>query len=149
MAADVAVESGLAIARYSDATLDKLAKLSPRLAGNPIDLGPPLSMTDDPLSLQEEVISTVLDDVNVDCATIVLYVGVMAPISYILEMFDRLLKRVSKPMTVWFYGTRLSLLEDVSRQLEGLGVPTYIEQETAVKALGALVRYSKFKESLK
>jgi acetyltransferase len=148
VAADVAVESGLAIARYSDATLDKLAKLSPRLAGNPIDLGPPLSLTDDPMSLQEEVISLVLDDVNVDCATIVLYAGVMAPIEYILEMFTRLKKRVLKPMTVWFYGTRLSLIEDVSRQLEGLGVPTYTDQETAVKALGALARYSRFKSGL-
>jgi acetyltransferase len=148
VAADVAVESGLAIARYSDATLDKLAKLSPRLAGNPIDLGPPLSLTDDPMSLQEEVISIVLDDVKVDCATIVLYAGVMAPIEYILEMFTRLKKRVLKPMTVWFYGTRLSLIEDVSRQLEGLGVPTYTDQETAVKALGALARYSRFKSGL-
>jgi acyl-CoA synthetase (NDP forming) len=148
VATDVAVESGLAIARYSDATLDKLAKLSPRLAGNPIDLGPPLSLTDDPLSLQEEVISIVLHDAKVDCATIVLYVGTMAPISYIVEMFDRLLKRVSKPMTVWFYGTSLALIEEVSRQLEGLGVPTYTDQETAVKALGALVRYSGFKRGI-
>jgi acyl-CoA synthetase (NDP forming) len=148
VATDAAVESGLAIARYSDATLAKLAKLSPRLARNPIDLGPPLSLTDDPMSLQEEVISTVLDDVNVDCATIVLYVGTMAPISYIVEMFDRVRKRVSKPMTVWFYGTRLSLIEDVSRQLEGLGVPTYTDQETAVKALSALALYSRFKSGL-
>jgi len=148
VAADLVVESGLALARYSDATFDKLAKLSPRLAGNPIDLGPPLSLTDDPLSLQEEVIFTVLDDDSVDCATIVLYVGTMAPISYIVEMFDRVLQRVSKPMTVWFYGTSLALIEEVSRQLEGLGVPTYTDQETAVKALGALVRYSKFKSGL-
>jgi len=148
VAADLVVESGLALARYSDAILDKLAKLSPRLAGNPIDLGPPLSLTDDPLSLQEEVIFTVLDDDSVDCATIVLYVGTMAPISYIVEMFDRVLQRVSKPMTVWFYGTSLALIEEVSRQLEGLGVPTYIDQETAVKALGALVRYSRFRNGL-
>jgi acetyltransferase len=148
VATDVAVESGLAIARYSDATLKKLAKLSPRLAANPIDLGPPLSLTDDPMSLQEEVILAVLDDAKVDCATIVLYVGTMAPISYIVEMFERVLKRVSKPMTVWFYGTSLALIEEVSRQLEGLGVPTYTDQETAVKALGALVRYSRFRSGL-
>jgi acyl-CoA synthetase (NDP forming) len=100
------------------------------------------------MSLQEEVILAVLNDAKVDCATIVLYVGTMAPISYIVEMFDRLLKRVSKPMTVWFYGTSLALIEEVSRQLEGLGVPTYTDQETAVKALGALVRYSRFKRGI-
>jgi len=148
VATDAAMESGLAIAKYSDATLAKLAGLSPRLARNPIDLGPPLSLTDDPMTLQEDVIFTVLNDDNVDCATIVLYVGTMAPISYIIEMFDRLQKRVSKPMTVWFYGTKLSLVEEVSQQLEWLGVPTYTDQETAVKALGALVRYSRFKSGL-
>lgn len=148
VATDAAIESGLSIARYSNATLAKLTKLSHRLAMNPIDLGPPLSLTDDPMTLQEDVILTVLNDDNVDCGTIVLYVGTMAPISYIVEMFDRLLKRVSKPMTVWFYGTKLSLVEEVSRQLEELGVPTYTDQETAVRALGALVRYSRFKSGL-
>ena len=111
-------------------------------------MGPPLSLTDDPLSLQEEVISIVLHDAKVDCATIILYVGTMAPASYIVQMFERLMKRVSKPLTVWFYGTKLSLIEDISRQLEGLGVPTYTDQETSVKALGALVRYSEFKRGI-
>jgi acyl-CoA synthetase (NDP forming) len=148
VAADLAAESGLNISGYTDATLEKLARLSPRLARNPIDLGPPLSMVDDPMSMQEEVIATVLDDTNVDCATIILYVGTMAPASYIVQMFERLMKRVSKPLTVWFYGTKLSLIEDTSRQLEGLGVPTYIDQETSIKALGALVRYSEFKRGI-
>jgi acyl-CoA synthetase (NDP forming) len=148
VAADLAVESGLTISRYTDATLEKLARLSPRLARNPIDLGPPLSTVDDPMSMQEEVIATVLDDANVDCAAIILYVGTMAPASYIVQMFERLVNRISKPMTVWFYGTKLSLIEDISRQLEGLGVPTYIDQETAVKSLGALVRYSEFKRGI-
>ncbi len=148
VAADLAVESGLALSRYTDATLRKLAKLSPRLAKNPIDLGPPLSVVDDPMSMQEEVIATVLDDTNVDCAAIILYVGTMAPASYIVQMFERLVKRISKPITVWFYGTKLSLIEDISRQLEGLGVPTYVDQETAVKSLGALVKYSESKKDI-
>jgi acyl-CoA synthetase (NDP forming) len=32
--------------------------------------------------------------------------------------------------------------------LEGLGVPTYTDQETAIKALGTLVRYSRFRSGL-
>jgi acyl-CoA synthetase (NDP forming) len=148
VAADLAVESGLAISRYTNVTLEKLARLSPRLAKNPIDLGPPLSTVDDPMSMQEEVIATVLDDTNVDCAAIILYVGTMAPASYIVQMFERLVTRIPKPITVWFYGTKLSLIEDISRQLEGLGVPTYVDQETAVKSLGALVWYSEFKRGV-
>jgi len=39
-------------------------------------------------------------------------------------------------------------MEDMSRQLEERGLPTYTDLETAVKALGALVYYSKFRSSL-
>ena len=148
LATDAAEECGLSVAKYSDATMTKLANMSPRLARNPIDLGPPLSVVEDPMSMQEEVILTILNDNNVDCATIILYAGTMAPISYVVDMFERVLKHVSKPMTVWFYGTKLSVIEEASRQLERLGVPTYTDQETAVKALGALVRYSRLRRDL-
>jgi acetyltransferase len=148
MAADVATEAGLAIANFSSTTLGKLAKVSPRLARNPIDLGPALSLADAPFSLQEEVIAMALDDVNVDCATIVLYGGVMSPTQFVVEMFDHLKQRISKPVTIWLYGTQLSLLEEMSRQLEKRGFPTYTDLETAVRALGALSSYSKFRQSL-
>jgi acetyltransferase len=148
MAADVATEAGLAIANFSSTTLGKLAKLSPRLARNPIDLGPALSLVDAPFSLQEEVIAMVLDDANVDCATIVLYGGVMSPVQLVVEMFDHLKQRISKPVTIWLYGTQLSLLEEMSRQLEERGFPTYTDLETALRALGALSSYAKFRKIL-
>jgi acyl-CoA synthetase (NDP forming) len=90
----------------------------------------------------------VLDDANVDCATIVLYGGVMSPVQLVVEMFDRLKQRISKPVTIWFYGTQLSLLEEMSRQLEERGFPTYTDLETAVKALGALFSYAGFRGGL-
>jgi acyl-CoA synthetase (NDP forming) len=148
VATDAAVEAGLAMANFSDVTLAKLAGLSPRLARNPIDLGPALSLADAPFSLQEEIIAMVLDDANVDCATIVLYGGVMSPVQLVVEMFDRLKQRISKPVTIWFYGTQLSLLEEMSRQLEERGFPTYTDLETAVKALGALFSYAGFRGGL-
>jgi acyl-CoA synthetase (NDP forming) len=148
VATDSAVEAGLVMANFSDVTLAKLAGLSARLARNPIDLGPALSLADAPFSLQEEIIAMVLDDANVDCATIVLYGGVMSPVRLVVEMFYRLKRRISKPVTIWFYGTQLSLLEEMSRQLEERGFPTYTDLETAVRALGALSSYAKFRESL-
>jgi acetyltransferase len=148
IATDAAVEAGLVMANFSDVTLAKLVGLSPRLARNPIDLGPALSLADAPFSLQEEIIAMVLDDANVDCATIVLYGGVMSPVQLVVEMFDRLKQRISKPVTIWFYGTQLSLLEEMSRQLEERGFPTYTDLETAVKALGALFSYAGFRGGL-
>jgi acyl-CoA synthetase (NDP forming) len=63
-------------------------------------------------------------------------------------MFDRLKQRLSKPVTIWVYGTSLSLLEEMSRQLEERSLPTYTDLETAVKALGALVQYAEFRRGL-
>jgi acetyltransferase len=148
VAADAAAEAGLVMANFSKATLEKLAGMFYRLARNPIDLGPALSVSDAPFSLQEEVIAGVLNDDNVDCATIVLYGGVMSPVQFVVDMFDRLKPLISKPVTIWIYGTNLSLMEELSRQLEERGLPTYTDLETAVKALGALVYYSKFRSSL-
>ena len=89
-----------------------------------------------------------MNDVNVDCGTIVVYGGVMAPIPLIVEMFRNLRQRVIKPLTVWVYGSNLSLTVDLRQQLEGLGLPTYNDPETAVKALGALVQYADFRRSI-
>jgi acetyltransferase len=148
VAADEAVKAGLAIAGFSDVTVDRLARLSPRLARNPTDLGPILSTLDNPFPVQEELIGTVLDDPNVDCVTIALYAGVMAPIPFTLEIFDCLTQHVSKPVTIWVYGPKLSIKDEMSRQLEERGLPTYIDLETAVSALGTLVSYSRFKLGL-
>ncbi len=148
MATDAAAEAGLEIASFSDATLDKLAKISPRLARNPIDLGPALSVSDDPINIQGEIMALAMNDPNVDCGTIIVYGGVMAPIPLIVEMFSRVRQRVSKPLTVWVYGSRVSLTVELRQQLEELGLPTYNDPETAIKALGALVNYANFKRGL-
>jgi len=57
-------------------------------------------------------------------------------------------QRVTKPLTVWVYGSKLSLTVDLRQQLEELNLPTYNDPETAVRALGALVTYADFRRSL-
>ncbi|MBM3157079.1 MAG: hypothetical protein FJ004_07310 [Chloroflexi bacterium] len=148
MATDAAAEAGLEIAGFSAATLDKLAKISPRLARNPIDLGPALSVSDDPINIQAEIMAVAMNDPNVDCGTIIVYGGVMAPIPLIVEMFSHVRQRVSKPLTVWVYGSKLSLTAELRQQLEELGLPTYNDPETAIKALGSLVTYANFRRSI-
>jgi acyl-CoA synthetase (NDP forming) len=46
------------------------------------------------------------------------------------------------PPRLWIYGTNSSAIEDMSRQLEARGLPTYFDLETAIKALGIAARYS-------
>jgi len=144
---DIAVSAGLAIARFSPATADKLKRIYPRLSSNPVDLGPILSVSDNPFAVEEEVIALALNDANVDCAAISVYAGFDDIVAPIVEMFDNLKGRIIKPIAIWIYGMKLSAMDEMSRQLEMRGLPTYFYLETAVKALGIAAQYSKIKLS--
>jgi len=144
---DVAVSAGLAIARFSPATADKLKRIYPRLSSNPVDLGPILSVSDNPFAVEEEVIALALNDANVDCAAISVYAGFDDIVAPIVEMFDHLKGRITKPVAIWIYGMKLSAMDEMSRQLEMRGLPTYFYLETAVKALSIAAQYSKIKLS--
>jgi len=148
VATDAAVEAGLAVAQLSDATVDRLASFHPNLCRNPVDLGPIMVLTAKPLSLLETTIAAVLDDANVDCATIVLAAGIERWASDTIAMLDRLRQHISKPITIYIYGTKVSVSQEVARQLQAIGLPTYFELETAVKALGVAVEYTKIKLNL-
>ncbi|MBE0480602.1 MAG: CoA-binding protein [Dehalococcoidia bacterium] len=144
VAVDAAVRAGLEIAEFSPETISKLKDISPRLARNPVDLGPVLSPAADPFQIQEQVLRAVLSDPNLDCAFIVIYVGVLAPIQLVAEVFERAMKDISKPVAIWVYGTRLSLLAEMSRELDSRCLPTYTDTETALKALATQARYSRY-----
>jgi acetyltransferase len=145
VAVDAAVSAGLAIAHFSPATTDKLKRIYPRLSRNPIDLGPILAVADNPFGVQEEVMVAALDDPNVDCAAISVYAGFDDIVAPVVEMFDHFKEQVTKPVAIWIYGMKLSAIDEMSRQLEMRGLPTYFHIETAVKALGAASKYSKIK----
>jgi len=148
VATDVAVEAGLALAQLSDATVDRLARLHPNLCRNPADLGPIMVLTANPLAVLETTIAAVLDDINVNCATIVLAAGIERWASDTVTMLERLRQHISKPVTIYIYGTNMPLTEEVARQLQAMGLPTYLELETAVKALGIAVQYTESKMNL-
>jgi acyl-CoA synthetase (NDP forming) len=57
-------------------------------------------------------------------------------------MFDNLKGRITKPIAIWIYGMKLSAMDEMSRQLEMRGLPTYFCLETAVKALGIAAAYA-------
>ena len=139
---DLAVESGLVMAQFSPSTQKSLRELSPRLGGNPVDLGPVLSVAEDPFSMQRRIIETVLADKNVDCVSASLYVGFEALIPHIAATFQGLKQPAAKTMAVHIYGMRYAVLDEMLRQLETLGFPTYLDFELAVKSLAFAARYS-------
>ncbi len=141
VATDTAVEAGLEVASFSAPTLEKLAGISPRLAKNPIDMGPILAVAEDAMQIQEEGPAIVLDDPNVDCAAIAVYGGLEQIVEPIVEMLVRLMENRSKPVVIWVYGMQLTPMQEMMRQLEAQGLPAYIDFETAIKALGAAARY--------
>ena len=142
---DVAVQAGLVMAQFSPSTQKSLRELSPRLGGNPVDLGPVLSVAEDPFSMQRQIIETVLADKNVDCVSASLYVGFDALIPHIAATFQGLKQPAAKTMAVHIYGMRYTVLDEMLRQLEALGFPTYLDFELAVKSLGFAARYSRTK----
>jgi acyl-CoA synthetase (NDP forming) len=145
---DTAEECGLTIADFSPATVSRLSKLSPQLARNPVDLGPLIPVTDNPLPVMEETIAAVLDDPNVDCVTATLYASSGAETPVYMDIFDRVLKNITKPMSIWIYGTELGPMEELSRQVQGRGLPAYFDIELAIKALATAAYYSRVKSSL-
>jgi len=143
---DEAVRAGLAIPEFKTETKSKLAALSPRLVNNPVDVGPVMAVAGDPFSVYEETVPAVLADENVDCAVIVCHGG--PRITPIFRRLTHHISRISKPVTIFYYGINLADMEETSRQLEGLGLATYFDLETAVRALGVAAAYSRIKSGL-
>jgi acyl-CoA synthetase (NDP forming) len=131
---DAAAEAGLVVASFSAETLEALSRVSPRLARNPIDVGPLMSVREWPFGIYEEVVPVILRDPQVDCAAFIAHVS-----PPIVEVFTRLapeIASIGKPVTIFAYGIDLAEMRASARQLEAQGLPVYLDLELAVKALG-------------
>ncbi len=139
--ADAAFDAGLTPASFTPETLARLESLSPRMAANPVDVGPLMAVLANPFSVYDDAVPWVLADQNVDCAVIVCHTR---PI--IVDTFRQmipLITKIGKPVTLFGYGVDLPEMEESARQLQALGLPTYFDLETAVKALGVAAAYTK------
>ena len=143
---DTAVESGLVPAAFAANTRAHLERLSPRLARNPVDVGPLMSVLESPFSIYDQVVPVVLADSNVDCAAIVCHLG--PPIVKVFSELVHRLSSIAKPITIFGYGINLHEMEDSARQLEAMGFPTYLDLESAAKALGVGAAYSRIRAKL-
>jgi acetyltransferase len=142
---DTAEECGLAVADFSPVTVNRLSRLSPQLASNPVDVGPIIPTLDNPWPVLEETIAAVLDDPNVDCVTATLYISSGEEIPVYMDIFDRLMKNVTKPVSIWIYRTDLGAMQELLRKLQERGLPAYLDIELAIKALATAAHYSRVK----
>ncbi len=149
MGIDVATANGLALARFSPDTLAKLAAISPVLAGNPVDLGPGLPAYQVPGGIASRfpaMIEAVLHDDNVDCLAMACPWGVRGKIA---EVFGPMVRRQAKTMAVWVAGPSLTIAEEMNREFESIGLPTYPDGDAAIKALSVAARYSRIRAGLR
>ena len=143
---DTSVENGLAPAAFTASTLAHLEEISPRLARNPVDVGPLMSVLEAPFSIYDQVVPIVLADSNVDCAAIVCHLG--PPIVKVFSELVHRLSSIAKPITIFGYGIDLHEMEHSARQLEAIGFPTYLDLESAARALGIGAAYSRIRARL-
>jgi acetyltransferase len=155
IAADAASAAGLTVARFTPETVSKLSALFPRLGGNPVDIGPAMSdsrsqSSSNPFVALEGSLSLVLADPNVDCVTVVFACGrqLLPLIPMVVDMLDRLTKGTSKTVNMWLYGTSLSVIQEMSRQLQARGLPAYSDLDLAVRSLGYAACYARVKAGL-
>jgi acyl-CoA synthetase (NDP forming) len=155
IAADAAVAAGLEVATFSKDTAAGLAGVSPKLGGNPVDIGPVMSdsrsqSSANPFAALESALPIVLADPNVDCVTVAFSTGQqLAPLfPVVLGMLDCAARGGGKPVNVWIYGTNLAAMQELARRLQERGLPSYLDLDIAIKALGAAARYSEFRSGV-
>ena len=155
IAADAAAAAGLEVVEFAADTVRRLVEVSPKLSGNPVDVGPVMSdsrsqSSSNPFSALEGALSVVLDDPNVDCATVAFSTGLqLAPLfPMVIDMLDGATRGRGKTVNVWIYGTSCAAMQELARRLQERGLPCYLDLDMAIKALGAAARYSRFRSGV-
>jgi acyl-CoA synthetase (NDP forming) len=110
-----------------------------------VDLGPGLPAYQVPGGIASRfpaMIEAILDDENVDCLAMACPWGVRGKIA---DVFGTMAQRNSKTMAVWVAGPSLAIAQEMNRDFEVIGLPTYPDGDAAIKALSVAVRYSRIK----
>lgn len=140
IACDICEENGLALAVFSDETMQRIKELLPPLSirTNPIDMGPAWYNWE----TCREVIKTASMDKNVDALVILAaYASANKPI---VREIAETLKTIAlkKPVVTCLPSPRNIWLRE-KKELESVNVPVYPTPERAAKALASTVKYVK------
>ena len=122
--------------------------MSPKLVGNPVDLGSLMAVSNDTFFFLQEAMAAVFADTNTDCVAIIFHGGNTIITSAVMDLLDQLRQHISKPVSIWIHGTDWLAGGDIARQLEVRGLPAYFYLEIAIKALGIAAYYSQVRLSL-
>ena len=137
LATDMTVSADLELARFSEETIENLARHLPSAANirNPVDI-----IGDASQDRYENALWTVIKDEGVDGALVILTPQSMTNALGTAEAIVRVARGTHKPIICCFMG-----VIDVSpgvKYLQKHGYPVYQFPENAAKAMGALYRYA-------
>jgi len=137
VATDVTVSSGLQLARFSEGTIQELARHLPKTANlhNPVDV-----IGDASQDRYKNALEAVIEDNGVDGVLVILTPQSMTNALGTAEVIVQIARNSFKPILCCFMG-----IVDVSsgvNYLQKHGYPVFRFPESAAKAFGALYRYA-------
>lgn len=135
LCADAVIENGLKLAKLSEKTIATVKRCVP----NYVTVANPMDLTGDADSKRYEVaVRNAMSDSGVDGIIVTLLLQISALES---DIIDVLQKFRNKPLLVCSTGGEFTNIH--RKMLESQGIPTYQTPESAVKAMKALVEYSR------
>jgi acetyltransferase len=145
---DLGAAAGLVPGMLTRPSRDRLAEVSTTLGGHPIDLGP-ASALDGPSLFRHYItcFDILMNDPEVDCLYVNLYIGsYMVPELY-ADVFTHMEVNLRKPVVMWTYGPDLKAVNELNALGERHGIPAYATTGKAIRSLGHLVRYARWRET--
>ncbi len=147
LAIDEGAKYGLSFARLSPETSEKLNSIFPDLGKTVVDLGPPMAVFDNYMTIYSEILEAVLSDKNIDCLFNVIWTSPFEEfVEEYLKFYKELKGRYQKTIATWLYGPSLPLIHKMAGRMEDLGFPVFSNLEMAIKALGTAYQYSIWKK---
>ena len=142
-ALDEGARHGLVRARLSDGTSRMLEDMFPGLGHVPVDIGPMIPSVKDFSSVYTKILTAVMDDENVDSLFNVVWADAKGNnTKAYVEGYKALKENARKPVVTWVYGPNINMTRHVTKRLESLGFPVFVEPERCIKALGLAYRFA-------
>ncbi|MCG6877992.1 MAG: CoA-binding protein [Deltaproteobacteria bacterium] len=143
-ALDEGARHGLVRARLSKESSRMLEDMFSGLGHVPVDIGPMIPSVKDFSAVYAKILTAVLNDENVDCLFNVIWADAKGRnTKAYVEGYEALGENGHKPVATWVYGPSVTMVRDLTKQLESRGFPVFAEPERCIKALGLAYRYAK------
>lgn len=145
---DTAQSVGLEIATLSDVSKKKLFDVNSLLNGHPIDLGPASAVAGtEVFTFYKKSFETLMEDENIDCIYLNTYVStLLEPASY-SELLSMMSENRTKSTVLWSYGASEEYIREMESLSESYGIPFFSTNQKAIKALGYMNSYVKWKKA--